>query len=364
MGSSQSVVRRTFDLSNVDQQELIVSLPAHITPPSPGDPTRRVPLAVRLRAALRVTGAIALAIGLVSGCDRLKAAVKGEKAVDPGDPVWRSDSTLLANKPEVLFRVIKHPKGTSVAPIAIIGAKGFRRLTMGNRGWRAFDLNYLQEGNTLDALRGGRVDGTIRMTRGMWVTDAQLDSIPKCPTLVPAGLAEVPSGVTLAVTGGRPRLNPVSSLSAGELNSAISRIPTLIAPSVGISTSMLSRYQREVHVMNTGIYSQPSILVSYNDPEVVSDTLSPLMQRPRQFIVILDKGVYGYRPSFTFTTLGNALTANRLTFLDYVDVDSDGKAELIFGAMRNKLFDLTVVLRFESEAWREVTSALVRCQVP
>lgn len=323
-----------------------------------------IPTSIR-RASLRGTGLLLLiaAAALTSGCERIKAALKEETGTDPGDPVWQGDSTMLASNPGLLFRVIDHPKGRAVAPIATIGAQGFRRLTMGNRGWKALDLNYLQAGHTLDALRDGRVAGTIRMTRGMWNAGDQLDSLPGCPRVVPAGLADVPAGVRLAVAGPRPKLNPVTPLSDGELQAAIATIPTLIAPSSGISTSMIARYQREIHVMNTGINPRPSILVSYNDPEQVSDTLNPMTQRPRQFIVILDKGVYGYRPSYTYTTLGNELSPPRLTFLDYLDVDSDGKAEVLFGTKLNKQYETTVALRYENEAWREVLRELVRCQI-
>lgn len=329
-----------------------------LTPSSPGRAPRR--------ALARGAGLLALVAltGLTSGCERIKAALKEETAAAPGDPVWQGDSAMLASSPSLLFRIVDHPKGRSVVPIATIGSLGFRRLSMGSRGWRALDLAYLQAGNSLGAVRDGRVSGEVRMKRGMWNAGDQLDQIPRCPAsqLIPAGLADVSPGVTLAVAGPPPKLNAVTPLSAGEVQSAIATIPTLIAPASGISTSMLARYQREVHVMNTGVNARPSILVSYNDPEQVSDTLSAMTQRPRQFIVILDKGVYGYRPSYTFTTLGNAVTPPRLTYLGYVDVDSDGKAEVLFGAKVFREFDATIVLRFENDAWREVFTELARCQ--
>jgi hypothetical protein len=91
-----------------------------------------------------------------------------------------------------------------------------------------------------------------------------------------------------------------------------------------------------------------------------------MAQRPRQFIVALDKGVYGYRPSFTYSTLGNALTPPRMRFLDYVDIDGDGKAEIFFGflyaAGGSLTLDATTVLRYDNEAWREVLKEGVRCQ--
>ncbi len=296
------------------------------------------------------------------GCDRIRRALNDEAAAGAGDPVWQSDSTMLASTPNILFRVFNHANGRAVAPIATFGTQGFRQLTMGGRGWRAFDLNYLQAGHTLRAVRDGLDAGEVRLTKGMWEQGAQLDTLRWCGRPVPAGLVNAPSGVTLAIAGERPALKRVAPLSAGELQEALSTIPTLIAPSSGISTSMLARYTREVRVLATGAGPRPSILVIYNDPEQVSDTLKSMAQRPRQFIVVLDKGVYGFRPTFTFATLGNALSEPRMAFLDYVDVDGNGKAELFFTFLANKKYEVTSALRFENEVWREVLRQLVRCE--
>lgn len=332
--------------------------------------SRSVILTLVHRAAGRRTGLLVLlaSLGVSAGCDRIKRALKDETALDGGgDPVWQGDSTMLATKPGILFRIIAHEKGRAVSPIATVGPQGFRQLTMGGRGWRAFDVNYLQAGNTLSAIRNGHPEGEVRLTRGMWEGGgAQLDSLPGCPRYVPAGLAEAAPDVALAVSGVRPTLKTVAPMSAGELQAAISTIPTLIAPSSGIATSMLSRYKREVHVLYTGTGPRPSILVTYNDPEQVSDTLKAMGQRPRQFVVVLDKGVYGYRPTYTFSTLGNAITPPRITFLDYVDVDSDGKAELFFAykqPVASFRLDATITLRFDSDAWRESLREMVRCQL-
>jgi hypothetical protein len=335
---------------------------------TPAVPNRPLPLPPRrTRPRLRASLTSALAgLVLLGGCERIKRQLTQEAEQTAEDPIWQGDSTFLASKPGVLFRVLDHPKGRIVSPIATIGAQGFRQLTMGGRGWRAFDIDYLQSGRTLKAIREGRVVGDVKLTRGEWESGQILDSIPGCPRFVPAGLADVPAGVSIAVAGSTPQLKSAAALSASELQEAIATIPTLIAPSSGISTSMLARYKREVHVVSTGTGTRPAIVVEYNDPEVVSDTLRPIAQRPRQFIVVLDKGNYGYRPSYTFTTLGNKLTLPRLKFLDFLDVDSDGKAELIFAyqqQLSSFLFDGTVVLRFDGDAWREVLRELVRCQL-
>lgn len=323
------------------------------------------PMSVRSRrwaASLRVTLLASLLVA--SACDQVKDAVKESSLISgPKDTPWKRDSTLLAGRPSILLRAVDTDKGRGVAPIAVIGSRGFRRLYMSPRGWRAFDLAYFTTGSQIKTLHDGQATSEIMITRSMWDAGSQLDSLPGCPILIPAALAPVPAGVELLVAGDRPKLNPVGALSAGELQEALARIPTLIAPSSGIGTSMLSRYQRTVHVAATGSTPRPSIVVVYNDPQEVSDTLPPMGERPRQFVVVLDHGVYGYRPTFTFTTLGNALSPPRLRFLDFVDVDADGKAELFFTHLRSKKYPMTKMLRYEAEAWREELDQLVRCQV-
>ncbi len=325
-----------------------------VVPPSAPSAPRRRGLLVALLLSLAGRG----------GCDRIQRQLSDDNAAaaQSADPAWQRDSLLLSSTPTVLFRVLDLPVGRVVSPIATTTAQGFRVLSMASRGWKAFDVNYLYAGKTLRTIEDGRPASELLLKRGMWELGAQLDSIESCQRLVPAGMVDAPAGARLAIAGPISALKPVTPLSAAELQSAMATIPTLVAPSVGIGPSMLSRYTREVHTLATGNGARPSILVIYDDPEQVADSVIDVAQRPRQFVVILDKGVYGYRPTFSFKTLGNARTAPRMRWLDYVDVDRDGKAELFFGITANKKYDATVALRFENDAWRETMRAVVRCQ--
>jgi hypothetical protein len=325
-------------------------------------------LAPRLAGAVRraLVPALVSALVVLAGCDRIKRQL--DRETDPTanvDGDWQVDSTFLASKPGIVFRVLDHAKGRVVAPIATFGKQGFRRFRLRPRAWRAFDLQYLQAGSTLHAVSGGRAGADVKMTRGMWESVGALDTMPQGCSVVPIGVADASADTKLVIANDAPKPKAVSPLSAGELEAALANVPTLIAPSSGIGTSMLGRYKREVHQVPSGISDRPSIIVTYDDPEQVPDTLRPIAQRPRQFIVILDKGVYGYRSSYTYTTLGNALTPPRLRFVDFLDVDGDGKSELFFGftiKVGGRLFDATQVMRFENDSWREVMREIVRCQ--
>ncbi len=289
---------------------------------------------------------------LGAACDPTER-VKNALRADQGDRVWQRDSTLLANHPAVLFRVTREGAGARVVPLAAMGPQGLRLLSLSDRAWRAFDLDYLFGGNSLTPYRAGRSLTPVTSTRGMW-EGAPLDTIPGCAILLPGAVASIPDGVEFFTSGPRPPLQPVSPLSAGELEAALNMIPTLIAPAAGIGMSILPRYRRNVHVAETGTGSRPTIVVVYDDPEVVADNVLQRGERPRHLVVVMDKGVYGYRPTFTYSTLGNKRSPPRFRYLDHIDVDGDGKSELFFGLGIKGAPLYTIALRFETDAWREV----------
>ncbi|MBL0937293.1 MAG: hypothetical protein IBJ03_00250 [Gemmatimonadaceae bacterium] len=284
---------------------------------------------------------------LAGGCDRMQSALKAPE----GDPVWQGDSTLLASKPNILFRVNRSAKGAQVIPIATFGDKGFRQLVLSDRGWRALDLVSLKSGTSLTTVRGSDLTGNATIQRGMW-EGAALDTLAGCRVLVPGPRASILDGVELAILGERPARPNSGALPDGVLARTLETIPTLIAPTNGVPLSTIPRYRRQVFVVPTGATNQPTIVVIYDDPEIVSDTV-PLYPppRPRHFVVVLDKGIYGFKPSHTYTTLGNSKTPPRREFLGAIDTDGDGKAELLFGIRDPRYPLVTMGLRFQVDSW-------------
>ena len=301
-----------------------------------------------------VIGALVVCILGASGCDRIRDTLRPPGG--GGDPRWTGDSTLLASKPEILFRVRRLNGNERIVPIATLGSHGFRPLYFSSRGWRAFDLEYLQKGSRLTTYRAGHASGSAEMLRGMWEPpSAPLDTHSTCGSVVPVAKAVMGNGVTLLTSGTRPPLKPVRALAASELQAALGTVPTLIAPASGISGARLLKFKREVYVVNSATSSSPTIVIVYNDPALLADSVAPIAERPRHLVVVLDRGVYGYRPTFTYASAGNRKSLPRYHFIDYLDVDDDGRAELFFGMTDPRVPPLyTVVLRFENEAWREL----------
>ncbi len=303
--------------------------------------------------------AVAAAACLVAACD-------GGNPLDRllnRDPVvsrWTSDSLLLASEPEVLFRVLPDPGGALVVPLGTVGAQGLRALKLSARGWRRVDANYMHAGHMLTPYLHGQAQAPIRMFRGMWQPGlTALDSLG-CAVVIPMARALV-SGTDgqrslppFATNGERPPLTHTNTLSDADIARYLQNIGTLVAPSSGIAPGQLSLYERTIHQIPTGIDGSSTLVVEYNDPRPLPDSLAAYGERPRQMIVTLDKGRYGPRPTYAFSTVGGPRTSPRLKFLDYMDVDNDGVPELLFGLLEVERAPLFLtVLRFENDAWRE-----------
>lgn len=311
---------------------------------------------------LRRTPIAALAIAVLTGvgCGS-DSAVGRIFSGDPSVSRWTRDSVLLEERPEILFRVLPDGGSALVVPLGTVGAEGLRALKLSERGWRRVDAEYMHAGKTLTAYRSGRQAESIRMFRGMWQPGAApLDTL-NCPVVIPmarailTGADEGRGFAPLATTGGRPPLAHALTLSPAEIAKALENIGTLVAPSSGIPPGQLARYERRVVQVPTGVNGSSTLLVEYNDPAPLPDSLKPFGERPRQFIVALDRGTYGFRPTYSFSTVGSRETPPRLEFLDYLDVDNDGVPELFFGLRERALAPLyTLVLRYENEAWREL----------
>lgn len=292
---------------------------------------------------------VLLAAASLTACDRVKTALNPPQV----DPVWRNDSTIIAAKPTVLFRVDRSTTTPRIIPIATVGERGIKSLRLSSRGWRAFDLDYLHSGAYFVPYRYGTPLAAVSSSRGMWEGATVLDSL-SCPSPIPAAMVSLASDIDLLTSGVTPiRASIANGLSEGELQQVLSTVNTLTAPTAGISLSQLARYRRSVHMVATGVSSQPTIVVSYDDPEELPDSATRITARPHHYTVVLDKGIYGYKPSYTFTDVSISRIQPRRKFLGALDINGDGKAELLFGLQETQYPLVTYVYRFEGDTWIE-----------
>jgi hypothetical protein len=293
----------------------------------------------------------AAALAVLGACDRVKAALNPPQL----DSAWQSDSALLSQAPTLLYRVVRDADGSKLIPIGTVGS-GFRPLSLTERGWRALDVQYLHGGNAAVPYRNGDALAPIATSRGMWEGGA-LDST-RCGVLSPAALAPVPDGVHLLTSGSTPMAAPAQRIGDAELRQVVEVTNSLVAPSAGVSLSRMSSYTRTVHVGSTGVTEQPTIVIVYEDPEALPDSATRIAERPRQLIVVLDKGVYGYKPSLTLTDVNPSRISPRRRFLGFMDTNGDGKSELFLGLgaqiPRGDL--VTFSYRWEGSTWIEDAS--------
>lgn len=312
----------------------------------------------RARITLLATCAGAMLLG--TACEDGGALQRMLKK-EPTLTRWEGDSLLLETKPELLFRIVPDGGGAFVTPVAMLGAQGVRSLRLGRRGWRRVDAEYLQAGNRFTPYEHGEAGEPVRMFRGMWQPGATpIDSL-SCNVVVPMGRAFSTGNTTgemlppFGTSGNRPPLKHAMSMSGAELQRALENVGTLIAPSAGIPPGALSRYERRIHQIPAGVNGSPSVLVEYNDPEPLPDTVATFGERPRQLIIVLNKGRFGFRQAFKFSTVGTPGTPPRLRYMDHLDVDDDGVPEILLGLLDQELSPLfTMVLRFENDTWHEV----------
>lgn len=308
------------------------------------------------RPALAVLAAFALALTACADGNPIKQLVDREPTVSR----WTGDSLLLATNPEVLFRVLPDPGGALVVPIATVGSQGIRSLKLSARGWRQVDADYMRAGKLLTPYSTNQPRPPIRMFRGMWQPGASpLDSLG-CAVVIPMARALATGSASegtlppFATNGSRPPLAHQTVLTPAQIAQSLQNIGTLVAPSSGIAAGQLAQYERRVHQIPTGINNSATLVLEYNDLRPLPDSLAAYGERPRQLIVVLDKGTYGPRPTYSFSTVGSPGTPPRLRFLDYMDVDDDGVPELLFGLLETERAPLfTSILRFENDAWRE-----------
>jgi hypothetical protein len=163
----------------------------------------------------------------------------------------------------------------------------------------------------------------------------------------------VPDGVELLTSGRTPLPEKPHVISDGELQEVLNVVNTLVAPSAGVSLSMMSRYKRSVSVVGTGATPAPTIVVTYEDPEELPDSVTRIAERPRQLVLVLDRGVYGYKPSLTIADVTTTRITPRRRFLGAIDADGNGQAELYFGLAgsvpRGEL--VTYSYRYTGDTW-------------
>jgi hypothetical protein len=306
----------------------------------------------RISLGLRGLSVAAVTVLAFSGCEKLKTKLypKDEAVVDQS---WIRDSVFVAKGPRLLFRVVKKGGEDLMIPIAVLENSNLRALRMSKRGWTYLDIMAFREGKSLIPVMSGLAGPPTKISQGMWENAAApLDSLRGCPNVIPLVKLPLPAGAELAVLN-YTLPTGLKTLSPGEVDYALSGVPQLVAPTIGIGASQLARYTRNVRqiLRKDG---DPAVLAEYHDESEIRDTGAVAARRPRHLIVIMEKGVYGYRPGWVYHSTGALNDRPALRFLDSMDIDGDGKSELFFGVTVPDGGSYTLAFRQRNDSWFEM----------
>lgn len=278
-----------------------------------------------------LTFAAPVTVLLSGGCKGMRDSIDSKLYATNDQSAWKLDSGLVSSSPAVLFRVFRKGSSQYIFPIALLSKSPPSTLRLATkRGWGLFDINLLFEGRPVTPTQRGFASAPAKMLRGMWeVPSIPLDTLAQCTgAVLPMGLVSVPAGTELVVANYKLPTG-MKLLSAGELQDATREVPLLVLPTVQISSEQLGRYSRAVHqIPRAG--ADPAILLEYHDESAHTDTSVVGQRRPKHAIIVLEKGVYGYRPSWVYKTTGKTNDMPVLRFLDVLDADLDGRAEIFF----------------------------------
>ena len=293
---------------------------------------------------------------MLGGCKgvRDKVSEKLYSTQAPDDGGWGRDSALIAKAPPVLYRVIRKKSDEYLFPIGLLTKGAPRVLHLSKRGWATFDIQMLYEGKTVTPVQNGAALSPVRMRQGMWENaSAPLDTVPAtvCNSPVAIGRVSLPAGTDIVVSN-YTLPTGMKTLSESELLAAVNHVRTLVTPGLGITPTVLANYTRLVRQIPR-VGADPAVLVEYDDYRPVTDTSAAQQRLPRHVVVILEKGVYAYRPSWIYSTTGRANDRPILQFLETMDVDGDGKSEVFFSVDVSSGASFTVVFRQNSDSWKE-----------
>ena len=293
-------------------------------------------------------------VALAAGCQGMRDRVDSKLYAAADQTGWARDSTFVSSQPPVLFRVFHKGSSQYIFPIALLSKSPPTTLRLATkRGWGLFDIEFLFEGSTVTPVQNGVAETPIKTLRGMWeLPAAPLDTLPGCEgATLPMGLVSVPDGIELVVANYKLPTG-MRLLSPGELQDAIRDVPLLVLPTVQISGDQLGEFARTVRqIPRAG--AAPAILLEYHNESKQTDTSVVGQRRPKHVVIVLEKGVYGYRPSWIYKTTGKVNDMPILRLLDVMDADMDGRAEIFFHVKVSPVDSYVMAFREGNDTWTE-----------
>lgn len=302
-------------------------------------------------------GALWLTVTVAAACDKPSA---GASAGAAPHTMARTPELDLRKKPMILFEVFGERDDPRMVPVAAIEGGKLRPIHLSPSGWHAFDRMYHRPGVAYTLYQDGRNVGIATVKQGMWSRpDAPLYSLPNCQNLIPLAAvsldSKVKAGITVEYLATSAALEPahVGTLLAPTAAVTLAKdVGGRVANAARIPRTRLDSLDFHALAINTGATSDPTLVVSYVDPN--AEEAAAHGDETSYLFAIADKKGVDYAPSFTQVVNGSASRATYRRFVDHLDLDGDGIDEVVLEGWQYGGDSYPMILRYRDGLWREV----------
>lgn len=299
---------------------------------------------------MRRTAFIASILLLAAACDKQAETPRVESS---------TAATDLSGSPNILFSVFGPRDTPKLAPIALITADGLQPLSLDEPGWRELDSTYFVAGKSLTLYRNGADIGPIEVVRGMWPADSEpLYDVPGCRTVVPQALGRFRDGNTLEetvelVASSQPlaqkqdtRPFPANPEAQGQT------LASAVAAAASIGPEDLNGLDFHARWLRTGVGTNGrTLLTSYIDPN--AGDLGPGAGNTAVLVLLAEDSAGTFQTSYQHAKSGESRTVEFRRLLNHLDLDGDGKSELVMEAWKYAEIPTLVVLKHNGVRWIE-----------
>lgn len=299
---------------------------------------------------MRRTAFIASILVLAAACDKQAETPRAESSTSITD---------LTGSPTILFSVFGPRSTPKLAPIALVTADGLKPLEFDQTGWRELDSTYFAAGKSLTVYRNGRDLGPIEIVRGMWPADSSpLYEVRGCRTVVPQALGRfqanntfeetvelLASSVPLAqIQDSRPF--PANPEAQGRT------LASAVAAAASIGPEDLNGLDFHARWLRTGVGANGrTLLTSYIDPN--AGDLRPGAGNTAVLILLAEDSANTFNTSYQHAKSGESRTVEFRRLLNHLDLDGDGKSELVMEAWKYAEIPSLVILKHDGTRWLE-----------
>ena len=290
---------------------------------------------------------VATILTVATGCDKAKASL----------PFGRAEGLDLESRPDILFQVFGDVNGPRMLPIAAIRDGQLQRIVLTQKGWTEFDAIYLRRGKSYTLYRGGRADGGVEVTQGMWERpDNPLYTLQGCKLHTPLAAVRVasayrPSAFTveyLASTARVGHTRVVDALPGGELT----RIARELAVQAGVTARQLDSLTLRATSFASGAGAGPTIVAAFVDPAESSGRAdTPVASL---FLIANRDSTGSYAATYTHRARGAISSADLRRYIDHLDVTGDGIDEVFLEGWTYGGDTFFSVLTWRDGMWTEM----------